>query len=154
MNHFLQQDKRLPPRLFEFDIASGSVRQRPLPADQIGPGTNAAVFDANNVLTGRYLIERSTGRMTETPHLRCIGMREGQVYSLSEATDAIEVTRAPVGNLADVSVLYRFTEESGRRVLSKWLKGGGSTNGVVLFGKNEVYVWDGKRWVETEDRKR
>jgi hypothetical protein len=137
--------KDVSPRLFEFDPDRGSVEEHPLHGDKISPDSNVKGFDAHYVFTGTCLIDRSNGRVLQTPFMRCVGMREGRIYSMSESAEATELVRVPVGSLTDTSVLYRFTDDSLRRVPSK--------HGAVLFGENATYVWDGKRWVELQESK-
>ena len=151
MSDLMRADRRRPPRLYEFDLATGIGRQRQLAKDLLGAGTRAVAFDAKYVYTGHRLIDRSTGLVRETP-LRFSEMRDGFLYNTAETPTAIELTRAPFDKPSDVEVLHRFTDQAIVRVGHLW-RNDESMNGLVLFGEEALYVWKGARWVKIADFK-
>jgi hypothetical protein len=148
-------DKRRPPRLFEFDVATGVVRQRQFSKEQIPQQARVLAFDAKYVYTGyefiSELIDRSTGLVREIP-TRFREVRDGFVYNTAETKTAIELTRAPLDKPSDVKVLHRFTDQTVLRTRRLW-RNNESMNGLVLFGEQALYVWKGARWVKITDFK-
>jgi hypothetical protein len=153
MNDSMPVGKRLPPRLFEFDVASGVVRQRQFSKEQIAEQTRVLAFDAKYFYTGYEfvdrLIDRSTGLVRRTP-IRFSEVRGGFVYNTSETPAAIELTRAPLDKPSEIKVLHRFTDETILRT-RRLRRNNESMNGVVLFGEGALYVWKGARWQKIEE---
>jgi hypothetical protein len=153
-DEFLPVAMRKPPLLYCFDTTRQSLAKVELPGEKFGTGRPVLAFDGKTAVTDSFLIDVTTGRLTEAPPVVALGMFNGRIYGLRNLETGTELVAISVDRPESRSLVHHFPTDAAR-VLSKWIdeRGPGWTlNNLVIVGKDKIWVWDKTRWAKVEPK--